>query len=141
VSALPADQEQENPLDPERILRVLPDREGETFLPQYRLAVDGAAIPLAGSICGGSCGPGGLSARTGRALRGRGPSARMMPSMVWRGLWRTMAHICEDPYDGLFSDGTTGTGRTSVGHWSPPPARGSRSARTGSSYALSRRSP
>jgi hypothetical protein len=35
-------------------------------------------IPLAGSICSGSCGcgPGGLSARTGRALRGAGPCAR-----------------------------------------------------------------
>jgi hypothetical protein len=45
VSALPVDQEQENPLDPERILRVLPDRERETFLAQYRRAVDGARDP------------------------------------------------------------------------------------------------
>lgn len=45
MSALPADQEQENPLDPERILRVLPDRERETFLAQYRQAVDGARDP------------------------------------------------------------------------------------------------
>jgi len=45
VSAQPADQEQENPLDPERILRVLPDRERENFLAQYRRAVDGARDP------------------------------------------------------------------------------------------------
>jgi hypothetical protein len=45
VSALPADQEQEDPLDPERILRVLPDPERETFLKQYRRAVDGARDP------------------------------------------------------------------------------------------------
>jgi len=45
VSALPADQEQEDPLDPERILRVLPDPERETFLTQYRRAVDGARDP------------------------------------------------------------------------------------------------
>jgi hypothetical protein len=45
VNALPADQEQENPLDPERILRALPDRERETFLAQYRRAVDGALDP------------------------------------------------------------------------------------------------
>jgi hypothetical protein len=45
MSALPADQEQESPLDPERILRVLPDRERETFLAQYRRAVDGARDP------------------------------------------------------------------------------------------------
>ena len=45
VSALPADQEQENPLDPERILRALPERERETFLAQYRRAVDGARDP------------------------------------------------------------------------------------------------
>jgi hypothetical protein len=45
VSALPADQEQEDPLDPERILRVLPDPERETFLKQYRRVVDGARDP------------------------------------------------------------------------------------------------
>jgi Family of unknown function (DUF6247) len=45
VSALPADQEQENPLDPEHILRVLPDREREIFLAQYRRAVDDARDP------------------------------------------------------------------------------------------------
>ena len=32
VTALPIDSQQEDPLDPERILRVLPDREHETFL-------------------------------------------------------------------------------------------------------------
>jgi hypothetical protein len=36
---------QEDSLDPERILRVLPDRERETFLAQYRRAVDGARDP------------------------------------------------------------------------------------------------
>ncbi len=45
VTALPADSQQEDPLDPERILRVLPDRERETFLAQYRQAVDGAHDP------------------------------------------------------------------------------------------------
>jgi hypothetical protein len=45
VTALPTDSQQEDPLDPERILRVLPDREHETFLAQYRQAVDGAHDP------------------------------------------------------------------------------------------------
>lgn len=45
VSALPANLGQEDSLDPERILRVLPDRERETFLAQYRRAVDGARDP------------------------------------------------------------------------------------------------
>ncbi len=45
VTALPIDSQQEDPLDPARILRVLPDREHETFLVQYRLAVDGAHDP------------------------------------------------------------------------------------------------
>ena len=45
VTALPVDSQQEDPLDPERILRVLPDREHETFLAQYRQAVDGAHDP------------------------------------------------------------------------------------------------
>lgn len=49
VTALPSDSQQEDPLGPERILRILPDRENETSLAQYRQAVDGA-IPLAGSI-------------------------------------------------------------------------------------------
>jgi hypothetical protein len=40
VSVLPA--EHEDPLDPERIMRALPERERETFLAQYRQAVDGA---------------------------------------------------------------------------------------------------
>ena len=45
VTALPIDSQQEDPLDPERILRALPDREHETFLAQYRQAVDGAHDP------------------------------------------------------------------------------------------------
>lgn len=45
MSALPNDSQQEDPLDPERILRVLPDREHETFLAQYRRAVVGAHDP------------------------------------------------------------------------------------------------
>jgi hypothetical protein len=36
---------QEDSLDPERILRVLPDLERETLLAQYRRAVDGARDP------------------------------------------------------------------------------------------------
>jgi hypothetical protein len=43
MSALPA--EHEDPLDPERIMRALPERERETFLAQYRQAVDGAHEP------------------------------------------------------------------------------------------------
>ena len=45
MSALPANYGQEDSLDAERILRVLPDRERETFLAQYRRAVDGARDP------------------------------------------------------------------------------------------------
>ncbi|HUZ55626.1 MAG TPA: DUF6247 family protein [Streptosporangiaceae bacterium] len=46
MSALAADPPpQGDPLDPERILRALPDRERETFLAQYRRAVDGAHDP------------------------------------------------------------------------------------------------
>ena len=45
MSALPANLGQEDSLDPERILRFLPDRERETFLAQYRRAVDGARDP------------------------------------------------------------------------------------------------
>ncbi|HEX2742911.1 MAG TPA: DUF6247 family protein [Streptosporangiaceae bacterium] len=46
MSALPVDPPQrEDPLDPERILRALPDRERETFLAEYRRAVDGAHDP------------------------------------------------------------------------------------------------
>ena len=45
VTARPIDSQQEDPLDPERILRALPDREHETFLAQYRQAVDGAHDP------------------------------------------------------------------------------------------------
>jgi len=35
VTALPADPQQQDPLDPERILRELPERERENFLNQY----------------------------------------------------------------------------------------------------------
>jgi hypothetical protein len=48
LCALPANLGQEDSLDPERILRILrilPDRERETFLAQYRRAVDGARDP------------------------------------------------------------------------------------------------
>jgi hypothetical protein len=46
MSALPADPPQrEDPLDPERILRVLPDRERETFLAEYLRALDVARDP------------------------------------------------------------------------------------------------
>jgi hypothetical protein len=46
VTALPADPpQQEDPHDPERILRSLPERERETFLAEYRRAVDEARDP------------------------------------------------------------------------------------------------
>ncbi|MGD0604272.1 MAG: DUF6247 family protein [Streptosporangiaceae bacterium] len=46
MSALPVDPPQrEDPLDPERILRALPDRERETFLAEYRRVVDSAHDP------------------------------------------------------------------------------------------------
>lgn len=45
MSALPVDPPHEDPLDPERILRQLPERERENFLGQYREAVDGARDP------------------------------------------------------------------------------------------------
>jgi Family of unknown function (DUF6247) len=46
VAALPADpSQQEDPLDPERILRSLPEREQETFLAEYRRAVEEARDP------------------------------------------------------------------------------------------------
>jgi hypothetical protein len=44
MTALPVEP-QEDPLDPERILRALPERERETFLTQYRRAVDDAHDP------------------------------------------------------------------------------------------------
>ena len=48
MSALPVDpQQREDPLDPERILRSLPERERETFLAEYRRAVDEAHDPAA----------------------------------------------------------------------------------------------
>jgi hypothetical protein len=46
MTALPADpQQHQDPLDPERILRELPERERENFLSQYREALDGARDP------------------------------------------------------------------------------------------------
>jgi hypothetical protein len=45
MTALPADPEHEDPLDPERILRVLPEGERTTFLTEYRRAVDAARDP------------------------------------------------------------------------------------------------
>ena len=45
VTALPADLQHQDPLDPERILRELPERERENFLSQYREALDGARDP------------------------------------------------------------------------------------------------
>ena len=46
MTALPAGPpQQEDPLDPERILRSLPERERKTFLAEYRRAVDEARDP------------------------------------------------------------------------------------------------
>jgi len=45
VTALPADPQHQDPLDPERILRELPEWERENFLSQYREALDGARDP------------------------------------------------------------------------------------------------
>ena len=46
MSALPVNPvPREDPLDPESILRALPERERETFLAEYRRAVDGAHDP------------------------------------------------------------------------------------------------
>ena len=46
ITALPIDPTpRDDPLDPERILRELPERERETFLTQYRRAVDEAHDP------------------------------------------------------------------------------------------------
>lgn len=46
MTALPADPpQQEDPLDPERILRSLPERERETFLAEYRRALGEAQDP------------------------------------------------------------------------------------------------
>ena len=46
MTALPIDPPpHEDPLDPERILQALPERERETFLGQYQRAVDGARDP------------------------------------------------------------------------------------------------
>jgi hypothetical protein len=46
VTALPADlPQQEDPLNPQRILHALPESERETFLAEYRQAVDDARDP------------------------------------------------------------------------------------------------
>jgi hypothetical protein len=46
MSALPAESpQQEDPLDPGRILRELPDHERETFLEEYRRALEDARDP------------------------------------------------------------------------------------------------
>src|SRR5258707_15889985 len=77
MSALPVDPTQhEDPLDPGQILRALPDRERETFLAEYRRAVDDARdparwpelrrVPRVGGRGGGARGgPGGLGKRGG----------------------------------------------------------------------------
>src|ERR1700719_998865 len=47
MSALPVDPpQQEDPLDPGRMPRALPDRAREAFLAEYRRAVDGAHDPV-----------------------------------------------------------------------------------------------
>lgn len=45
VTALPTGPQPDDPLDPERILQTLPEQEQETFLAEYRRAVDGAHDP------------------------------------------------------------------------------------------------
>jgi len=46
VTALPVEPPQhQDPLDPERILRALPDSERETFLAEYQRAMDEARDP------------------------------------------------------------------------------------------------
>ena len=45
MTALPAEPPREDPLDPERIIRALPEIERATFLAQYRRAVDVARDP------------------------------------------------------------------------------------------------
>lgn len=45
MTALPADPGHDDPLDPERILLVLPEGERATFLAQYQRAVDAARDP------------------------------------------------------------------------------------------------
>jgi hypothetical protein len=45
VTALPADPRHQDPGNPERILRELPERERGNFLSQYREALDGAQDP------------------------------------------------------------------------------------------------
>jgi uncharacterized protein DUF6247 len=45
VSALPVDLPDRDPLDPEQILRDLPETDREAFLAQYREALEGARDP------------------------------------------------------------------------------------------------
>ncbi len=45
MTALPADTQHEDPLNPERILRALPERERETFLAEYQRALHEACDP------------------------------------------------------------------------------------------------
>jgi Family of unknown function (DUF6247) len=45
MAALPAESEHEDSLDPERILRMLPEGDRDSFLTQYRRAVDVALDP------------------------------------------------------------------------------------------------
>ena len=83
---LPADSQQEDPLDPERILRVLPDREHETFLAQYRLAVDDAHDPAGED-----------------PARGGQPQERREAGLIESGSWpRAPAVIDDDPRIGSF---------------------------------------
>jgi hypothetical protein len=48
----------DDPLDPQRILGELPDRERANFLAAYREALDGLRDPAGWGICGASCGSG-----------------------------------------------------------------------------------
>ncbi len=46
MTTQPTASPEEDPLDPQRILRELPERERENFLRQYREALDGARDPV-----------------------------------------------------------------------------------------------
>ncbi len=78
MSALPANLGQKDSLDPQRILRVLPDRERETFLAQYRRAVDGARSRWleASATVSAAVGREGYQREPAGLLRGAGPGAR-----------------------------------------------------------------
>ena len=82
MSALPVDPTpREDPLDPESILRALPERERETFLAEYRRAIDGAhdparlagaaAVPAAVGLAGDRRGRAGLLRGLGQRTRAR----------------------------------------------------------------------